>query len=818
MGRQAWVGLLLCLIAPNALAQNAAQQAALARLGLSRTQAQPRDAQPSGVEATTVPLLTPLQLAFDSAGNLYIADSGDHLIREVDLTGIINTVAGSGQEGFSGDGGPAIQAQLDTPSGVAVDANGNLYIADTNNNRIREVSAGTIHTIAGSGSAGFSGDNGAATAAKLDNPTALAIDGQGNLYIADTGNQRIRKLAGTTITTVAGNGFEGFAGDGVAATTASLADPLGVAVDSAGNLYIGDTNNQRVRRVSAATGNIATIAGTGVMGYTGDGPALTTQLASPSGVAVDSAGNVYFADADNDLVREISGGNVSTVAGTNLQGYAGDTGVATKAVLDTPRAVLLGGSSILVSDTANNLVRSISAGKIVSSSGVPAQVSESLIVGGAVTSVYGTGTLTATFSNNGATATGPVAFYDQQASGQVLVGQAQLASNIAAISTAALGAGTHSIVASYNGDANNNPIHSGAYIYVKTAAPLTAVAASVNLLYGQAVPTLSGALSGVLAQDSGAVTAVYATTATSTSAPGTYPITISLGGSAAANYTVAAGAGSGSVIIGQAPTTTSLSANTTSAALGASLTFTASVASTTGAIPAGSVAFYDGSAILNPTPVPFSGGAATFTTSTLSAGAHSITAVYGGNADFVGSTSAALAVAEITPDFTITASPSTQTLLPGHSVDYTLTLTPLNPAFLYPVTLTASGLPAGMTATFTPTSLATGAGVSSVKLTLSASAQAQLNLKTSPLKRGGLASALALLLPLFFWRRARCAALRFSHSGRLLLAVLALVLAGSVTGCGSGGFFAHPVQSYSVTITAVSGPVTHTTSVNVTVQ
>jgi hypothetical protein len=573
----------------------------------------------------------------------------------------------------------------------------------------------------------------------------------------------------------------------------------------------------RARMVSAATGNIATIAGAGVKGFNGDGPALTIQLASPSGVAVDSAGNVYFADADNDRVREISGGNVSTVAGTNLQGYAGDTGAATKAVLDTPRAVLLGSSSILVSDTANNLVRSISAGDIVSSTGVPAQGSESLIVGGPVTSMYGTGTLTATYSNNSATATGQVAFYDQQASGPALVGQAQLASNVATISATALGVGTHSIVASYNGDANNNPIHSGAYIYVKTAVSLTAVATSVNLLYGQAIPTLTGTLSGVLAQDVGAVTAVYSTTASSASAPSAYPITISLAGSAAANYRVTAGTGSGSVMIGQAPTTTILRANTTTAAPGANVTLTASVVSTTGAIPTGAVTFYDGAAMLNSTPLLLNNGAATFTTNSLAAGAHSLSAVYSGNADFVGSTSTALAVAEIAPDFTISASPSTQSLLPSHSVNYTLTLTPLNPTFLYPVTLTASGLPAGMTATFTPASLAAGAAVTSVQLTLSANAQAWFNRETTPRNYRSLASALALLLPLFFWRHARRVSSRLSHAGKLLLALLALMVAGSVTGCG-GGYFAHPVQSYSVTITATSGPFTHTNIINVTLE
>jgi hypothetical protein len=344
------------------------------------------------------------------------------------------------------------------------------------------------------------------------------------------------------------------------------------------------------------------------------------------------------------------------------------------------------------------------------------------------------------------------------------------------------------------------------------------VANGVNLLYGQTIPTLTGTLSGVLEQDSGKVTAVYTTAATSTSAPGAYPIAISLAGSAAGNYAVTAGAGSGSILIGQAPTTTTLSASTANPILGASLTFTAAVTSTTGAVPEGSVSFYNGATLLNAMPVSVSGGAATFATSALAVGAQSLTAVYSGNVDFVGSTSAALAVTEISPDFTLAAAHSTETLLPSQSADNMLTLTPVNPTFVYPVTLAASGLPAGVTAIFTPASLATGAGVSQVKLTLSANALAGLAPQTPTHKRSNPAALLALLLPLVFWRRARRPAARLSNAGRLLLALLALVLTGAVTGCGGGGFFSHTTTHYTVTVTAVSGPDTHTISVNVTVQ
>jgi sugar lactone lactonase YvrE len=798
-------------------AQNAAQRAALARLALSRG-AHPQDAQPGGVEATTVPLLAPHQLAFDSAGNLYIADTGDNLIREINLTGVINTVAGSGQQGFSGDGGQATAAELDSPTGIAVDANGNLYIADTHNQRIREVSGGVIGTLAGTGVAGFSGDGGAPASAQLDNPTALAFDQHGNLYIADSDNQRIREISGTTISTAAGNGVEGFAGDGGAATAASLDEPTGLAFDASGNLYIADVNNQRVRMVAASTGVIATVAGSGVKGFTGDGPALTTELASPSGVAVDAGGNIYVADADNDRIREISGGNLTTIAGNGVQGLGGDTGSAASAILNTPRTVLAGSSSILFSDTGNNLVRVISAGNVSSTGGVPTAGAESLIIGSALTSVYGAGTLTASFSNNGAVATGQVSFYDQQPGGSVLIGQANLSGNAASIGTGLLSAGTHSILASYAGDVHNNAIVSGVYLYVVTPAPLTAVANAVNLLYGQAIPALTGTLTGVLSQDAGKVTAVFATAATSTSAPGSYPITVTITGSAAANYTVSLGAGSGAVIIGQAPTTTALTAGSATPILGANLTLTATVASTTGATPAGTVNFYSGATLLNATPVAVNAGVAAYTTSSLAVGAQSLTAVYSGNVDFLGSTSSTLAITELSPDFGITSSPASQTVLPSQSVNYTLTLTPVNGTFVYPVSLSASGLPSGVTATFSPASLPTGSAATTVTLTLSASAVARMEKQFAPFQRWGAGSALALLLPLFFRRRMRKTASRLSHAGGLLLAMLALGLLGVMSGCGGGGFFAHTTQASTVTITAVCGPDTHATSVNLTVQ
>ncbi len=311
----------------------------------------------------------------DGSGNLYIADTLNSRTRKVDAsTGNISTVAGTGVFGYGGDGAAATAAHLDRLSDVAADGSGNLYIADTFNNRIRKVDAstGNISTAAGTGTRGFSGDGAAATAAQLNRPRGVAADGSGNLYIADTDNNRIRKVDASTgnISTVAGVGIFGFSGDGAAATAARLRGLYGVAVDGSGNLYIADTDNHRIRKVDASTGNISTVAGSGATGpsggaYSGDGAAATAaRLNAPISVAVDGSDNLYIADHNNNRIRKVdaSTGNISTVAGTGTQGYSGDGAAATAAQLDSPRDVAVDGSgNLYIADRDNESIRKVDA-------------------------------------------------------------------------------------------------------------------------------------------------------------------------------------------------------------------------------------------------------------------------------------------------------------------------------------------------------------------------------------------------------------------------------------------------------------------------
>lgn len=314
-----------------------------------------------GGPAVAARLNQPQGLAIDASGNLFIADTNNQRVRKIGTDGAISTVAGTGGCCDSGDNGPATSAQLGCPASVAVDASGTLFILDGCGLRVRKVDpSGTITTIAGNGTAGYSGDGGPATSAQLNNDAhGLALDPSGILYIADSGNFTIRKVAsGGTITTVAGNGTYGYSGDGGPATRAQLNRPYGLSIDATGNLYIADTNSSLVRKVNTA-GMITTVAGNGNNGYDGDGGAATSAaMARPYGVTVDKAGILYIADQGNQRIRRVSGGIISTIAGATF----GDGTLAVFGSLNAPNAVAKDKiGNVYVTDSGHNSVRRIAA-------------------------------------------------------------------------------------------------------------------------------------------------------------------------------------------------------------------------------------------------------------------------------------------------------------------------------------------------------------------------------------------------------------------------------------------------------------------------
>jgi hypothetical protein len=319
-----------------------------------------------GGPAIAAPLRGPVGVAVADNGDVYFADTENHAIRKVAaVTGVITTVAGTGSPGSSGDGGPATSARLSHPEDLALAPTGDLYIADTGNHRIRRVTAatGNISTVAGTGARGFGGDGGPAVAARLDSPRGVAVAAGGDLYVGDRGNNRIRRVSAATgaIATVAGTGAAGHAGDGGPATAARLSRPEGLCLGANGDLYVADAGNHAVRQVAAASGVITTVAGTGAAGWSGDGgPAAAARLDAPEAVGRTATGDLLVADTGNQRVRRIADGIITTVAGCGAAGFAGDGGPATSARLARPRGIGTGpGGAFYVADRDNRRVRRV---------------------------------------------------------------------------------------------------------------------------------------------------------------------------------------------------------------------------------------------------------------------------------------------------------------------------------------------------------------------------------------------------------------------------------------------------------------------------
>lgn len=593
--------------------------------------------------ATAADLNGPHSVAIDATGNIYIADMWNNCIRKVTAsTGIITTVAGNGTAGYSGDGGAAASAELYHPSGVALDTAGNIYIADFANNRIRKVTVSTnfISTVAGNGTAGYNGDGGSAISAVLNTPYSVAVDASGNIYISDTNNYRVRKVTASTgvISTVAGTGTGGYSGNGGAATSAKISQPMGLALDAASNVYFADWGNAVIREVTASTGNISTVAGSGSNGFSGDGgPATTAKLYYPYGVAVDTAGNIYIADDVNNRVRKVtaSTGNISTVAGNGAAGYSGDGGAATSAALEYPYGVALDtANNIYIADEGNNRIRAVAQVKATPS--ISAACSPNPIT-------YGSQTTTCTATISGG-ATGTVTW--------TINGGAWTTTSLSGGATSAGGfsgwnAGTYTIGVAYGGDSNNNPVSSSTTLSISKATPTVSVFCSPNpITYGGAnsVCTISASDSGTV---SGTVSLTYNGTAwttlplssgsatatwSSTSGIGTYTIGATYNGDS--NNTTATG--SGTVTVNKTSPTVSLSSSVNPLIYGGLSVFTATING--GQSPSGTVTFQVNGQTFGTATV--SGGVAIYngTNEVWTAGTDTISAIYSGDGDNGGAT------------------------------------------------------------------------------------------------------------------------------------------------------------------------------------
>lgn len=316
-----------------------------------------------GNQATLANLNNPYGLVIDSIGNLIFCDAGNHAVRKVLVSGIISTVAGIGTAGYSGDGASAVLAQLKVPIDICIDKFGTFFIAEEQNHTIRKISnSGIISTYAGNGVGGYTGDGGLASSAQLYTPEGISINNSGNLFIAELFNNVIRKInSGTIISTIAGTGTIGYSGDGGLAAVAEFNRPSGIIADTIGNIYVSDFYNHVVRKIDTS-GIISTIAGNGSPGNSGDGgPAISAQLNGPNGLVLDKYGCLYIADSYNHTIRKIdTNGIINTIAGNGTLGYSGDGGLAIAAQLNYPFKITIDTSgNLYIADTDNNVIRKV---------------------------------------------------------------------------------------------------------------------------------------------------------------------------------------------------------------------------------------------------------------------------------------------------------------------------------------------------------------------------------------------------------------------------------------------------------------------------
>ena len=395
-------------------------------------------------QAPNTPLLLPSSVAYDLAGNLYFAETRNQIVRRLSSTGVLSIVAGTGTQGYGGDLGPAIAAMLDSPSALALDGSGDLYIADTHNHRIRRVDGvtGIITTYALAGL-----------------PVALAFNSQGLLVYADAATHQVLAVGNGTspLMLMAGGGIQGFAGDGGPATAAVLDTPTGLAFDSAGNLFLADTHNHRVRRVDAASGIITTVAGTGQPGFSGDETLATRgQLDLPRGLAIDAAGDLLIADSRNQRIRKVDGVTdlMTTIAGDGTQAFLGDGSPAVAASLDTPRAITVSPAALpVLADSANNRVREVDSSLNIQTIAGTGGILPARTVSVTTLTQPSSSMLTAVVSAAGGSPTGTVTLVD----GGAAIASSGLTGATGNFATSILSTGSHTLSAAYSGNASLLP-------------------------------------------------------------------------------------------------------------------------------------------------------------------------------------------------------------------------------------------------------------------------------------------------------------------------------------------------------------------------
>ncbi len=744
---------------------------------------------PVTAQSATPPFLLPSGVAYDAAGNLFVADAHRNQVLEVALDETVTVVAGTGLQGFAGDDGPALQALLNAPESVAVAADGTLYIADTGNQRIRAVVAGQIQTVAGTGVKGFSGDGGDARLARLNMPLALAVYGR-NVVIADSGNHRVRGLSSGVLTTIAGSGTQGFSGDGGAAKLAQLDTPAGIAIDANGRIFFADSHNHRVRMIDS-NGIITTIAGSGARGFSGDGgPATRATLFLPRGVAVLPSGDVVFSDSDNQRLRLVNQlGVISTVAGNGVQGYSPDGAVATSALLNSPRGVAISRYSLPVfADARNHLVQEIAANaNLYALPGVSLQV-DSVALSVPAPLIYGQGTVDAVVTTNGPAPQGNVVLLD----GTSVVTAAPLVSGTAMLTADGLSAGAHVLTATFAGDGVHKAASSSPVSTTVAPAMVTTTATEVTMTYGGITVPLSGTIAGVLARDAANVSVTFSSTAQDLAPVGTYPIGASLSGSASSNYVVSPASSSGTLHIVQAPALINAAVPSVAYA-GLPATVSATVVPVTRGVPTGSVTFLDNGVSIVAGSV--SGGNAAAVYLAPVAGTHVITALYGGDHNFLASTSAAaILTVSAMPDFDVAVSGSPTQAVPGGTIaSYALIVSSQPAPFSGAVSMSVTGLPSGANATFSPATVVPGSGAVPVSLAIQTTA---LAMQTRPTDiRIGVLLIFGISLP---YVRRRTKGVRGIKTLALLVGLAGLTAA---VGCGDRAFTSSTRASQTLPLT-----------------